>query len=781
MLNQKRQFNLKSIAGLISVGFLVAGCGGGSEGGSTAVGVASVSTGADYGTSSDSTNADYTVIVADDAIVGARLIATGTIPDLSGNLVEATVCESFTEIGKGKYTLNNCKAKPSYITAIGGFMDTNGNGVLDVNESTQSTPLIISTAILEDEVLSVNPLATLAGFYSGLSVDTLANKLGFGENGRALAFKASAENQSLNRKVNAILSAASDNGIEIQAFSRDFAAKVVASSSTGDNALNEAINSFATDPDSDIKYGEAAVESFIHDSRVQAVLNGTDALSAMVAKNVPNGKLQISGLVTTSAVGANIVSGATVDLYLGTTKLGSGVSDTYGKYSINVDEKALLGDSTLSLSAQTSGGLAAMLSSVYSSSSSSTKLTSSVSTNTVLNKRVNGRITSSQVDSLTLSDLTTATTTPVTTTPVTTEPTTTIPVTTAPSTGTSSTTTAALCGKDQYYRIQSKECLPLENPTWGFQEFTVPAGNVYQVSACTQKALQDTINAVPSAGGTVNIPACTINTVNGISINNSNVILQGAGMGKTILSNTLSGSDATSAVNLRGGNIVLRNFTVNGNSKTLNGINGYVAKSNVLVEFIEAKNFKIDQGSGISFYRDDYLANSRITVRYSKSSNGMHGMDLKINGLANTLIYSNEFFGNDNYGIDMSSNENVEVAGNYLHNNVVAGAKSPAANNIIYHNNDINFNGNTSEGAGLVYMSPNPIGVVTVKNNNLANNIGAAFACWNASFSKLILMNNIITGSQDANGYTISAYGVKTLDVTGDHGKFWTDATVVKH
>ncbi|MDP3558911.1 MAG: right-handed parallel beta-helix repeat-containing protein [Legionellaceae bacterium] len=773
MLNKK--INLKSIVGFVSVGFLVAGCGGGSESGSTAAGVASVSTGSDYGTSVDSTDVDYNVIVADDAIVGARLIATGAIPDASGDLIEATVCEGFTEIGKGKYTLNNCKAKPSYITAIGGFMDTNGNGVLDVNESTQSAPLITSTAILGDEVLSVNPLATLAGFYSGSNVDILANKLGFGANGRALAFKASAENQPLNRKVNAILSAASDNGIEIKAFSRDFAAKIVASSATGDNALKEAINSFATDPNSDTQYGEAAVESFIHDSRVQAVLNGTDALSAMVAKNVPDGKLQISGLVTTSEAGANIVGGATVELYLGTTKLGSGVSDSYGKYSINVDEKALLGDSTLSLNAQPSGVLTSMQASAYSSSSSSWKYKSSVSTNTVLNKRVNGRITSSQVDSLTLSDLTTATTTePVTTTtPVTTTP----PVTTT----TPVTTTAGTCGKDQYYRIQSKECLPLENPTWGFQGFTVPAGNVYQVPACTQKALQDTINAVPAAGGTVNMPACTINTVDGISINNSNVILQGAGMGKTILNDTVSLAFPNSSVNLRGQNIIVRNFTVNGNGKSLNGINGYTTKGNVLVEYIEAKNFKPDQGAGIAFMPSSPLLNSRLTIRYNKASNGLHGIDVKVQTSAKTLIYSNEVFGNKNYGLDTSTDENIEIAGNYMHHNVVAGAKAPLGNNIIYHNNDINFNGTTAIGAGLVYMGSNPIGIITVKDNNIANNVGAAFACWSSNFSKLILKNNIVTGSTDANGYNINGYGVKTIDVTGDHGKFWTNATVVKH
>ena len=331
------------------------------------------------------------------------------------------------------------------------------------------------------------------------------------------------------------------------------------------------------------------------------------------------------------------------------------------------------------------------------------------------------------------------------------------------------------CGKDQYYRIQTKECLPLENPTWGFQGFTVPSANVYKVPACTQKALQDTINAVPLAGGTVIMPACTINTVNGISINNNNVILQGAGMGKTILSDTVTLAFPNSSVNLRGQNIIVRNFTVNGNGKSLNGINGSSVKGNVLVEYIEAKNFKPDQGAGIAFMRSAPFLNSRITIRYNKASNSLHGIDVYLRALAKTLIYSNESYGNKNYGIDTSTDENIEIAGNYIHHNDTAGAKAPHSNNIIYHHNDINYN----KLAGLVYIGTNSIATITVKDNNMANNTGPIYACWSAGFSKLILKNNIVTGSMNSAGYTVLGTGVNIIDVTGNHGKI--SGTVVYH
>jgi hypothetical protein len=151
--------------------------------------------------------------------------------------------------------------------------------------------------------------------------------------------------------------------------------------------------------------------------------------------------------------------------------------------------------------------------------------------------------------------------------------------------------------------------------------------------------------------------------------------------------------------------------------------------------------------------------------------------------VAKMLIYSNESFGNSNYGLDLSTNDSIEVAGNYLHNNVVAGAKSPNSTNIIYHNNDINFNGTTSLGAGLVYIDTNSNAIITVKDNDISKNIGPAFACWNGSFYQLVLTNNNVSGSTDANGYNITATGITKIDVTGDHGRIWTNgaSTIIYH
>lgn len=326
------------------------------------------------------------------------------------------------------------------------------------------------------------------------------------------------------------------------------------------------------------------------------------------------------------------------------------------------------------------------------------------------------------------------------------------------------------CSKGQYYRLKTKECLSLKNPSWGFQEFSVPESNVYPLTECTQVGLENLLNSIPKEGGKVLIPSCTINIVNGITLPN-NVILQGAGVGKTIISNISSSAASPScAINLRGENNIVRHLTINGNGTTLNGIDGYHFKGNALVEFVEAKNFKFDQGSGIAFLTKVPLENSRLTIRYNISYNGLHGIDVRVNSLAKALIYSNEVYGNSNYGIDMRANDSIEVAGNYMHHNAVAGAKSPVATNIIYHHNDINFNGK----AGLVYMGSNPNAIITVENNDISNNNGAAFACWDTNMNHLVLINNKVSGSVDTNGYNINGVGVRRIDLTRGHGKIYT-------
>ncbi len=329
------------------------------------------------------------------------------------------------------------------------------------------------------------------------------------------------------------------------------------------------------------------------------------------------------------------------------------------------------------------------------------------------------------------------------------------------------------CKEGEFYRLKTKECIPLKYPDWGFKGFEIPSENVYYMQTCQESELEELLKNIPAEGGKIVMKECTIETNDGIVVKD-NTILEGAGMGKTILSNHKS-----SAVKIEGKNIILRGFTVEGNHDSLNGISAYRMEGNVLVEYIEARNFKIDQGAGISFLTKGYIASPRVTVRFCLSYGQLHGIDAKIfYSRSKMLIYSNEAYDNYNYGLDFSQTADVEIAGNYFHHNRVAGAKSPSSHNVNYRYNDINYNGredSTDGRAGVVYAGYSYFyySFITLEYNDLSNNGGLAFACWNATMYKVTLRDNIVTGSSDSNGYNIGVDGIKKVEIYGNQGKIW--------
>lgn len=322
------------------------------------------------------------------------------------------------------------------------------------------------------------------------------------------------------------------------------------------------------------------------------------------------------------------------------------------------------------------------------------------------------------------------------------------------------------CGEKQFYRIKNGGCLPLEHPEWGFQEFKIPDKNLFNLSQCTQKAFEDLLRSVPPEGGKIKLPECTLGLKEGIDIP-SNIVLEGAGIGKTIIKN----SGTSCVLRLIGENNIIRYLSIDGSGTSLNGVDGWKFKGNALVEHIQSGHFRRNQGSGIAFLTKEPLENSRITVRFNETYDGLHGIDIKVHTDAKVLIYSNNSYKNANYGIDMSSNKHIEVAGNYLHNNEVAGAKSPKADYIIYHHNDINRNVK----AGLVYMASNTGATIVVQNNDLSNNGGQAFAVWNGRLKTLRFMDNNVSGSVDPNGFSMGVVGVDRVEVRGDHGRVWPE------
>lgn len=380
---------------LICMNTLLIGCGGGGGGSATNTPPVSneggsLSTGSEYPISSAG-SASYYVSVSDDLIVGARLTGTKLMSDTYGVARESEVCEGFRDLGEGKYALNNCSQKPTWVNAIGGYIDLNKNGTFDTDEIAQSVRLRVDTTVLTDVNFTITPIATLAAGYPNGNRLTLAQKLGFSD--RASAYRATTANQAMNRYLNGVFFAAEENGLSMSDFTLKLASKIVSTSGTpGIAILKNSLISLTSDTTMINLYGEAKIKSFLEDSRVKALLNETDPLNAMHVGNVSNGKIKLYGFVNTYLGGtSNSVGNAKVDGYIGTKKIGSTLSDSFGKYILEVNESDLSSNSMLLLRAE----------------KSALKLTSSVPTNVVLEKRVNGRIDTSRIASLAISYVTT--------------------------------------------------------------------------------------------------------------------------------------------------------------------------------------------------------------------------------------------------------------------------------------------------------------------------------------------------------------------------------------
>ena len=188
---------------LITVGFLFTGCGGGGTGDSATASTGVENNGGGTGDSATtggngtttSEPGTYTLSVVDDNIIGAT--------------VSAPECATFTENGNGSYTLKECISKPSTITAVGGYIDVNANGVQDSDEASQDAPLKLKVSQSGfTNSFMVSPLTTLATQETDLS--TLAAKLGVNQ---ADLFKDNANNRNMQRSINALLIAARAAGI----------------------------------------------------------------------------------------------------------------------------------------------------------------------------------------------------------------------------------------------------------------------------------------------------------------------------------------------------------------------------------------------------------------------------------------------------------------------------------------------------------------------------------------------------------------------------------------
>ena len=256
------------------------------------------------------------------------------------------------------------------------------------------------------------------------------------------------------------------------------------------------------------------------------------------------------------------------------------------------------------------------------------------------------------------------------------------------------------CPEGQFLDLGSGTCRNLVKE-FGFRPFQPrPFAGEVSLSQCKYTALANLVDQMGRSGGTILLPPCIIEIDKPLTIPD-NTILQGVGIGKTILI-AAKGFEGNMLRIKQAENVIIRDLTLDGNRTYSTNILINSAR-NVLLERIEAHNTK---RTGITFR---YTRN--ITIRYSASHDHAtwHGIgskdcfpkgdtdELKECELAagdvspgslwsqNYAIYSNRLYKNADYGLDSHASYG-EIAGNVIIGNE-RGTKFPDASQLWIHHN----------------------------------------------------------------------------------------------
>jgi hypothetical protein len=321
-------------------------------------------------TSIPTASQSYNVNIIDEAIIGAR--------------VSAPECNTFVDNGNGSYTLKGCLMMPTTIEALGGAIDLNGNGIIDVNETAQGAPLklrVLQSGLRND--FTVSPLTTLASG-SDVNLTQLADTLGIAKDELF-----SAQNTKLQQALNILLISAREAGIvKYDSFLLNLKNKITTSSETGLKAIADA-RQYMKDHQNDYmqKFG-IAFGGFISDTSDINTTNPRQTLVAIGEKNnVASGKIKLTGFVYDK-----IIADANITIYDANTVVAKGISNTNGHYSIELNNDILDTHKVLKLEAI----------------QEKIKLVSYITTDEIKKGLIGQRLSSGNTVSLIISNVTTA-------------------------------------------------------------------------------------------------------------------------------------------------------------------------------------------------------------------------------------------------------------------------------------------------------------------------------------------------------------------------------------
>lgn len=369
-----------------------------------------------------------------------------------------------------------------------------------------------------------------------------------------------------------------------------------------------------------------------------------------------------------------------------------------------------------------------------------------------------------------------------------------------------------VCPEGWFLNPTSGDCQRLDKPEFGFDMAVfleaVPINRVYTLPESPCPTRQDVQQALLSqseaGGGVVQLPACRIQGPDEIRVP-PNVVVQGAGMGQTILEAASGNVQVTGLHVYRHktdgrpvSNVILRDLTVDATA------HGYAGKyplsislfhvNNVLVERVEV----FGQGSGIVF-----ASAQHITLRYNKSqynvgaaSHGIGSKDCSSYDAANNdrdgdgwvskpeacggagkeplfwthnvAIYSNLSAHNGGDGLDLHA-AYAEVAGNTIRQNEGSSKFPEPAQFVWIHDNIISANASFERAVKFDLQYPEADATLAPSHiafyrNRVTDNLGLALRVNRAV--NIYLLDNIYINNLSAAGWGEYPPGLSVLRVS---------------
>ncbi|RUM45322.1 MAG: hypothetical protein DSY46_03180 [Hydrogenimonas sp.] len=285
-------------------------------------------------TSTTLTTSNYDVSVVDESILGAKLTAVG--------------CEGYKELGHGEYRLINCTQKPSIIIADGGFIDRNGDGQIDENDTSMGLPLTLDTRQLDENAsLIITPLTTLATSAGTDELENLAQQLGLTKGELFSDLSQDQEKKVLLQLLNAQFILAQKHGvIDVPHFLQALKEQILSNQTAGSatERIQQAVEAIGQRDDLKNLFGGIGFNGFVTEA---TKISPQDIATFYQNEVIPADKTMFVGFIYDETL-----PDANITIFIDGQVAGTGQSDINGQFQIMIDTASLQEDKVVRLEAE---------------------------------------------------------------------------------------------------------------------------------------------------------------------------------------------------------------------------------------------------------------------------------------------------------------------------------------------------------------------------------------------------------------------------------------------